>query len=61
MDGEVLLPERDHLFPQAFLLAKRSCHACRGTEKLALRIATKLMDKDSKASTCVPEPSSGLG
>ena len=61
MDGEVLFPEGDDLFPQSLLLARRSALACGRDEEVAFGLIAELMDEDPEAPGCVAEPSGGLG
>ena len=61
VDGEVLLPQGDDLFPQPFLLAGRSALACGRDEEVAFGLIAELMDEDAKAPRCVAEASGRLG
>ena len=55
VDGEVLLPQRDHLFPQSALLARGSTDSCGQDEEVAFGLIAKLMHQDAKAAGRVTE------
>ena len=61
VDGEVLLPQGDDLFPQPLLLAGRSALACGRDEEVAFGLIAELMDEDAKAPRGVAEASGRLG
>ena len=61
VDGEVLLPQRDDLFPQPLLLAGRPALPRGRDEEVAPGLIAELMDEDPKAPRCVAEASGRLG
>ncbi len=61
VDGEVLLPQGDDLFPQSSPLAGWSALPRGRDEEVALGLVAELMDEDAKAPRRVPEPSGRLG
>jgi hypothetical protein len=61
VDGKVLLPERDDLFPQSFLLAGWSALPRGRDEEVASGLVAELMDEDPKTPRCIPEPSGRFG
>jgi hypothetical protein len=61
VDGEVLLPECDDLFPKPFLLARRSAFASGGDEEVSLELIAELMDEDAKTARCIAEPPGRFG
>lgn len=54
---QVLLPQRDHQFPQPLLLTRWSALPCGREEEVAPGLVAELMDEDPEASRCVAEPS----
>jgi hypothetical protein len=61
VDGEVLLSQRDNLFPQPILLARRSTDACDPDEEVTFRLIAKLMHQHTEAAGRVTESSGHLG
>jgi hypothetical protein len=61
VDGEVLLPQRDDLFPQSFPLPGWSALPRGGDEEVAAGLVAELMDEDAEAPRRVPEPSGRFG
>jgi hypothetical protein len=61
VDGEVLLPQRDDLFPQSLPLSGWSALPRGRDEEVTPGLVAELMDQDPKTSRCVPEPSGRFG